>query len=146
MSANFMRIAIVVSQFNKAISDRLLKGALRALRAAKFPRKNVDVIEVPGAFEIPWKVKQLIYTKKYKGFIALGAVIQGETDHYKAVCDGVTFGIQKVSIENRVPIMFGVLMCRTQKQALERAGSGMENKGYECGKGLIEMLNVKCKM
>jgi 6,7-dimethyl-8-ribityllumazine synthase len=73
--------------------------------------------------------------------IALGAVIKGETDHYAAVCDGVTYGIQKVSIENHIPIMFGVLMCKTEKQALARI-----NKGYECVNGLITMLNVKWKM
>lgn len=158
-----MRIAIVVSQFNKDISDRLLKGALRALRAAKFLKKNkvppfgrvhevaslrlglINVFEVPGAFEIPWKVQRLIDTKKYSGFIALGAVIHGETDHYKAVCDGVTFGLQKVSIENRIPIMFGVLMCRKEKQALERSQKNpKKNKGYECAKGLLEVLGIRC--
>lgn len=138
-----MRIAVVVSQFNKGISERLLKGALRALHAAKFPKKNVDVFKVPGAFEIPFYIQRLISTKKYSGFIALGAVIKGETDHYRAVCDGVTFGLQKVSIENRVPVMFGVLMCGTRRKALERAGSDERNKGFECGKALIEMLNGK---
>lgn len=146
MSANYMKIAVVVSQFNKDISGRLLKGALLALRTVKFPKKNIYIFEVPGAFEIPFLAAKLADSKKFNAFIALGCVMRGETDHYRAVCDGVTFGLQKVSIENRVPVMFGILMCSTRKQALERSGSNAKNKGYECGKGLINMLNGKWKM
>lgn len=138
------KIAIIVSQFNKEISSRLLAGALQALRESKFPRKNIEIFHVPGAFEIPFFIQKLInLTKKYSGFLALGCVIRGETDHYRAVCDGVTFGIQKISMENRIPVMFGVLMCRTRKQALERSQSDGENKGYECGKGLLEILGSR---
>lgn len=138
------KIAIIVSQFNKEISDRLVSGVLRAFRENKLPRKNIEIFEVPGAFEIPFFIQKLIdQAEPHSGFLALGCVIRGETDHYRAVCDGVTFGIQKISMENRVPVMFGVLMCRTRKQALARSGNDANNKGYECGKGLIKILNSK---
>ncbi len=139
-----MKIAIIVSQYNKKITDRLLLGARQALRDEEIPENSVEVIEVPGAFEIPCAAQKIIDQKKPDGIIALGCVIKGETDHYRAVCDGVTYGIQKVAIENRVPIMFGVLMCETIDQALERSGSSpAKNKGYECVKSLVEMLNKK---
>lgn len=137
-----MKIAIVVSQFNKEISDRLLVGAKKALRDSGFSLENFEVFEVPGAFEIPAFVAKLIDTKKFSSVIALGAVIKGETDHYRAVCDGVTYGIQKVSIESRVPVMFGVLMCKNKKQALERSRNDSANKGHECAKGLLALLKV----
>lgn len=127
-----MKIAIVVSRFNKEICDKLLKGAQKALNESKI---KFEVFSVPGAFEIPYMCKKIIDTKKFIGIVALGCVLKGETDHYKAVCEGVTYGIQKVSIENKFPVMFGVLMCTKYKDALARI-----SKGYECAKGLIEML------
>lgn len=138
-----MRIAIVVSQFNKEISDRLLAGAKKGLQNGSVLLNNVEIFEVPGAFEIPVLAAKLIDTKKFAGVIALGAVMKGATDHYRAICDGVTYGLQKVSIESRVPVMFGVLMCQTKKQALERTKNDSANKGYECAKGLVEILKGK---
>ena len=138
-----MRIAIIVSQFNKEISDRLLAGAKKALQKSGFHEKDFRIIEVPGAFEIPFAAEKLAASEKFDGLIALGCVLQGETDHYRAVCDGITYGIQKISIENRMPIMFGVLMCQTKKQALERSGADSQNKGYECVKGLMDILKGK---
>lgn len=135
-----MLIAIVVSQFHKKISSRLLAGAKKAMAEAGLPAKNVPMFEVPGAFEIPWMAQKIIAEKKCSGVIALGAVLKGETAHYRAVCDGVTYGIQKVAIETRVPVMFGVLMCETEKQARQRSGSDSKNKGYECAKGLLQIL------
>ncbi len=137
-----MRIAIVVSQFNKAISDRLLAGAQKGLQESGIPSKNMEVFEVPGAFEIPLIAAKLAKSKKWSGIIALGCVLKGETDHYRAVCNGVTYGIQKVSIEGRVPVMFGVLMCQTKKQALARCKNDSTNKGYECANGLLTLLKV----
>lgn len=135
------KIAIVVSEFNKEIGERLLAGALKALREHQFSKNRIEIFHVPGAFEIPSFIQKLIDTKKYRGFIALGSVIRGETDHYQAVCDGVTFGLQKASIGNRIPVMFGVLMCRTERQALARSGKNRRNKGYECGKGLMSIMS-----
>ncbi|MBI2638458.1 6,7-dimethyl-8-ribityllumazine synthase [Candidatus Peregrinibacteria bacterium] len=135
-----MHIAIIVSQFNKKISDRLLAGAKKALKEAQIAEKHFRIIEVPGAFEISFAASKLAKSKKWNGIIALGCVLKGETDHYRAVCDGVVYGIQKVSIENRIPIMFGVLMCQTEKQALKRSGTNSQNKGYECVNGLMKLF------
>lgn len=130
-----MKIAVIVSQFNKKISDKLLKGAEKVLRKNKI---NYEIFEVPGAFEIPFLAAKLASGKKYNGIITLGCVLKGETDHFRAICDGVTYGIQKVAIENLIPIMFGVLMCKNLNQALKRS-----SKGYECAEGLIELLKIK---
>lgn len=133
-----MKIAVVVSEFNKKISERLLTGSQKALHEAKIPH---EVFWVPGAFEIPWMAQKLLKTKKYAGLIALGCVLKGETDHYRAVCDGATFGIQKVSLECGAPIMFGVLMCHTMQQALVRSQRNPKrNKGYECAASLVKLL------
>lgn len=139
-----MSIAIITSQFYKKISDRLLTGAQKALREAKFKDKEMKVFEVPGAFEIPHMAQTLIDTKKYDGIIALGCLIKGETDHYEAVCNAVSYGIQKVSIENRIPITFGVLMCQNEMQAIERSQKNPQwNKGYECAQGLMKLLKSR---
>ena len=135
-----MKIAIIVSQFNKKISDGLLEGAGRGLKERGAATDAVDVIEVPGSFEIPQMAQKLIDTKKYAGIIALGAVIKGETGHYRAVCDGVTYGIQKVAVENRVPVMLGVLMCEKIEHATARSAPDKRNKGYECAIGLLELI------
>lgn len=131
-----MKIAIIVSQFNKSISDKLLSGAILALKEKGLTENDWKIFEVPGAFEIPFMAAKFAGKKKFDGIIALGCVIKGETDHYKAICNGVTYGIQKVSIENRTPVMFGVLMCKSLKQALKRT-----SKGYECAQGLMKILN-----
>lgn len=134
------RIAIIASRFNEEIVARLLEGALRSLQSHGISKKNIEVHMVAGAFEIPLMAKILIKQKKYDGIIALGCVLKGETDHYKAVCDGVTYGIQKVMLDTGIPIMFGVLMCKKASQAMARSKNDKTNKGYECAEGLIEFL------
>ncbi|MEK9132235.1 MAG: 6,7-dimethyl-8-ribityllumazine synthase [Patescibacteria group bacterium] len=132
-----MKIAIVVSQFNKDICDRLEDGARKALEENGV---QLEVFKVPGAFEIPYMCQKIIDAKKFSGIVALGCVLRGETDHYKAVCDGVTYGLQKVSIENKFPVMFGVLMCETRKDAAARSSKNQkDNKGYECAKELLSL-------
>ena len=131
-----MKIAVIVSQFNKKISDGLLASALHELKIAGIQQKNITAFQVPGAFEIPLMAATLASSKKYDGIITLGCVIKGETDHYEAVCAGVTYGLQKVSIEHRVPVMFGVLMCKNEKLARART-----DKGAECAQGLLRLLN-----
>lgn len=137
-----MKIAVLVSEFNAPICNRLLAGVLAAFKKEKLSPRNWTLFRVPGAFEIPFMAEKLAKTKKYTGIIALGCVLKGETDHYAAVCAGVTYGIQKVSIENKIPVMFGVLMCKKEKQALARSGNNKKNKGYECAEGLIKLLRV----
>ncbi|MFA6521750.1 MAG: 6,7-dimethyl-8-ribityllumazine synthase [Candidatus Gracilibacteria bacterium] len=141
-----MKIAIIVSQFNKDISDGLLNGAKKGLKDFGVKENEFEVYEVPGAFEIPLTAQKLADTKKIDGIIALGCVLKGDTYHYEAVCQGTTYGIQKVSIENKLPIMFGVLMCETNKQAIDRSSANEENKGWECAKSLIEMFELSKKM
>lgn len=135
-----MKIAVIISEFNAPIGSRLLSGVLAAFKKEKVSPRNWTLFRVPGAFEIPFMAEKLAKTKKYTGMIVLGCVLKGETDHYEAICAGVTYGIQKVSIENRLPVMFGVLMCRTKKQALERSENNKKNKGYECAEGLMRLL------
>ena len=137
-----MKITIIVAEFNKDITDRLLDGAITYLNEHK---KEVtwDIVHVPGAFELPYMAQRVIAEKKSDGVIALGCVLKGETDHYQAVCDGVTYGLQKVAIENRVPVMFGVLMCNSKDLALARSALGSRNnKGYECAEGLLALLKA----
>lgn len=135
-----MKIAIIVSKFNSKFTDRLLKGAKKGLKEMGFRSGDFEIFEAPGAFEIPFIAQKLIDTKKFDGLIALGCILKGETDHYRAVCEGVTYGIQKVSIENRMPVMFGILMCDEISQAFNRSGDNNKNKGYQCAKGLMELL------
>lgn len=139
-----MNIAIVVSKFNETITTRLLNGAQKTLTENKVSKNEIKVFYVPGAFEIPYVCQQIADEKKFDGIISLGAIIKGETDHYKSVCDGVTYGLQKVSIENRIPVMLGVLMCTEKEQAIWRSQDNEKyNKGSEAAKGLLELLSMK---
>lgn len=130
-------IALIVAEFNKDVSDRLLAGAIFCCN-----EKNLqyDVIPVPGSYELPFAAQKCADSKKFEGIVCLGAVIRGETDHYKAVCDGVIYGLQKVTIENRIPVMLGVLMCEKKAQALARSDESKKNKGYECVQSLAALL------
>ena len=135
-----MKVAIVISEFNKQICDGLLAGCEERLKDSGVAELGYDVHWVPGAFELPFAIKKLHSVKKYSGYIALGCVIKGDTDHYSSVCQGVTYGLQKVSLEEAVPVMFGVLMCPNLAQAVERSGKGTMNKGVECADSLIKLL------
>lgn len=134
-----MKIAIIHAQFNDDIGTRLLKGAVRALEEEKI--KNPEVFTVPGSLELAPYIAHLANEKKFDGFIALGAVIKGETHHFESVCEGTTFGLQKVAIECDVPVMNGVLMCYKKDQALARSKPDASNKGYECAKGVVMLVN-----
>jgi len=137
-----VRLAIVWSRFNPEISKALVKGALQGLAANGIAQKSVDVIEVPGAFELPLASLRLAQTKKYGGIICLGAVIRGETSHYDYVCLGVTEGILQAQLQTGIPMAFGVLTTDTINQALARAGSGSDNKGYEAAQVVLEMISI----
>lgn len=137
-----MKIAIVTSEFNNDICAGLVAGCEERLRSNGGNEVTVEIMSVPGAFELPFAIKQLARKKKYDGFIALGCVIRGETDHYTYVCEGITYGLQKVSIEENIPIMFGVLMCATKKLAQSRSGHNENNKGAECADSLLKLLKA----
>jgi 6,7-dimethyl-8-ribityllumazine synthase len=137
-----LRFGIVVSRFNDFIGERLLGGALDALRRSGADDKNIDVFKVPGAFEIPLVAKRAAGTGKYDAVICLGAVIRGATPHFDYVASEVSKGIANAALEAGVPISFGVLTTDTLEQAIERAGSKSGNKGWDAAVAAIEMANL----
>jgi 6,7-dimethyl-8-ribityllumazine synthase len=142
LDAKGHKIGIVVSRFNSFICERLLEGAMDALIRHGADRQDIDVVRVPGAFEIPLVVKKMAASERYDGVICLGAVIRGATPHFDYVCAEVSKGIASVSLESGKPVGFGVLTTDNIEQAIERAGSKAGNKGAESAMAVIEMLNL----
>ena len=136
------RVAIVVSRFNDLIGQRLLKGALETLAARGVAEKNIEVAWVPGAWEIPVVIRKLSKTGRFQGFIALGAVIRGETTHHLHIGTEVAAGLRRVTEETGHPVAFGVLTTETLDQALARAGEKSDNKGADAALALLETLSV----
>lgn len=139
--SNDKKYALVVGRFNHFITDRLVDGCLDSLKRHDVKDENIDIIRVPGAFEIPLIAKKAAL-KDYDGVICLGAVIRGQTNHYDYVCAEVSKGIANVSLETGKPVIFGILTCDTIEQAVERAGTKAGNKGYEAALAAIEMVNL----
>jgi len=135
------RFAIVAAEYNSVITDRLIEGAKRALKA----QKEVTLIRVPGGFEIPLAVKQAAASKKYDGIVALGCVVKGETPHFDYISRAVSEGLQRVALDTGIPIGFGVLTVLTVEQAMERSGDG-RNKGFEAATAALEMIDVLRKI
>ena len=140
--AEGMKVGIVVARFNEFITSKLLSGAIDGLVRHDVNEDDVDVAWVPGAFEIPIVASKMAKSRKYDAVICLGAVIRGSTSHYDYVCNEVSKGIAAVSMENDIPVMFGVITTENIEQAIERSGSKAGNKGYECALGAIEMVNL----
>ncbi|WP_088042209.1 6,7-dimethyl-8-ribityllumazine synthase [Bacillus sp. EAC] len=137
-----LKVAVVVGRFNEFITSKLLGGAQDALIRHGVEEKDVDVIWVPGAFEIPLVAKKLADTKKYDAIITLGTVIRGATTHYDYVCNEVAKGVAAISLQTGVPVIFGVLTTENIEQAIERAGTKAGNKGWDAGMSAIEMANL----
>ncbi len=137
-----IKVGIVAARFNEFITSKLLGGALDALTRENVKEDDVDVAWVPGAFEIPLIASKMAKSGKYDAIICLGAVIRGSTSHFDYVCAEVSKGIAQVSLNEGIPVMFGVLTTDTIEQAIERAGTKAGNKGFECGQGAIEMVNL----
>lgn len=135
------RIGLIVSRFNSRITDRLLKGALAALKSAGAVDGQIQVVEVPGAFEIPLAVKKMAEAKRADALIAIGCVLRGETDHYNYVCAEVSRGLQLAQLDTGVPCIFCVLTCDTEQQAMDRSGGTHGNKGHDAGIAAIEMAS-----
>ena len=133
LSAAGLRFGIVVSRFNSFITERLLAAAVDALERAGAGGKEVDVVHVPGSFELPLTAKKLAATGRYDALIAIGCVIRGETSHYDYVCSETARGLQLAQMDSGVPIMFCVLTCDTLEQAIDRAGLKGGNKGFRSG-------------
>ena len=131
------RFAIVATEYNSVIVDRLITGAKRALK----DQKQVSVIRVPGSFEIPLAVKQAALSKKYDGIVALGCVLRGETPHFEYISRVVSDGVQQVALDTGIPVGFGVLTVDTVEQAMDRSGES-GNKGFEAAMAAIQMIDV----
>ncbi|MGL6294175.1 6,7-dimethyl-8-ribityllumazine synthase [Eubacterium aggregans] len=142
VAAKDVRIGIVAARFNEFIVSRLLSGAVDGLVRHDVSEENIDVAWVPGAFEIPLIAQKMVGTGRYDAVICLGAVIRGATSHYDYVCNEVSKGIATVSLKSDIPVMFGVITTENIEQAIERAGTKVGNKGYDCALGAIEMINL----
>ncbi len=144
--ATGMRFAIVVARWNAVITDRLLQGALDALLRSGAGRADIEVVRVPGAWEIPDAARQLAETGRVDGIVTLGVLLRGETAHYEAIYTEVARGIGQSQQETGVPHAFGVLTCETLEQALDRAGLKAGNKGFEAASAAIEMVSLHRKI
>ena len=137
-------IGIVVSVFNKPITDGLLEGCIKSLNENGLKEENINVVYVPGAFELPAKVKKLTENNSYDCIIALGCIIKGETDHYHYISQAVTNGIMSLTLEKNSPhIIFGVLTCQNKELAYARSGDNEKNKGYEAGTAAFHQIKKR---
>ncbi len=136
------QFAVVASQFNKSVVDKLVAGALEGFNRHGIAEESVDLVWVPGSFEIPLIAQRLAISRKYVAVICLGAVIRGETDHYEYVARAAAQGVAQAGLSTGVPVIFGVLTCATEEQALDRAGGKEGNKGYDTALAAMEMANL----
>lgn len=142
LDASGLRFGIVISRFNSFISDRLLDGAVDALLRHGADDAVIEVVRVPGAFEIPLIAQKLATSGHHDAIICLGAIIRGSTPHFNYVSAEVTKGVATVSLETGIPISFGVLTTDTIEQAIERAGTKAGNKGFDAAMSALEMANI----
>ncbi len=146
LSAKDYKFALVVSRFNDFIGQKLLEGAIDCLTRHHADLKNVDVVKVPGSFEIPLAADKLAASKKYNAVICLGAVIRGATPHFDFIAAEVSKGIAQTSLKYSLPVVFGVLTTDTLEQAIERAGTKSGNKGWDAALTAIEMADLANKI
>jgi 6,7-dimethyl-8-ribityllumazine synthase len=146
LNASGFRFGIVVSRFNSFITERLLAAATDALARAGASSQDVDVVHVPGSFELPLAAKKLAATGGYDALIAIGCVLRGETSHYDYVCSEAARGLQLAQMDSGLPIIFCVLTCDTLEQAIDRAGLKGGNKGFEAGLAAMEMAQLSRKL
>jgi len=146
LNASEMKFAVVVARFNAFITERLLSGTLQALRQCGVKNENVEIVRVPGAFEIPSASRMLAETKKYSAIVCIGCLLRGDTAHYDVIVNEVGRGVGQSAQETGVPHAFGVLTCDTLEQAIDRAGLKAGNKGFEAGLAAVEMASLKKKV
>jgi 6,7-dimethyl-8-ribityllumazine synthase len=146
LRAEGLRFGIVVSRFNSFITERLLSAAVDGLERAGARSKDVEVVHVPGSFELPLAAKKLAATGKYDALIAIGCILRGATAHYDYVCSETARGLQIAQMDSGLPIIFCVLTCDTLEQAIDRAGLKGGNKGFEAGLAAIEMAQLSRKL
>lgn len=146
LQAKGLKFGVVVSRFNDFITARLLDGALDVMKRHGALDKDIEVVKVPGAFEIPFAANMMVRKGIYDGVICLGAVIRGATPHFDYISAEATKGIAAVAMQSPIPVMYGVLTTDTIEQAIERAGTKAGNKGAEVALGAIEMVNLFKKL
>ncbi|HGH0378920.1 TPA: 6,7-dimethyl-8-ribityllumazine synthase, partial [Clostridioides difficile] len=134
-----LKIGIINSRFNEFITSKLLSGAEDCLLRHDVSPENIEIVWVPGAFEIPLVAQKMAKSGKYDAIICLGCVIRGATSHYDYVCSEVSKGIAKVSLDSELPVIFGIVTTENIEQAIERAGTKAGNKGYDCAMNALEM-------
>ena len=142
LSAKTLRFAIVVGRFNSFVTDRLLAGALDALTRSGCPEENIEIVKVPGSWEMPVVARELAREKRCDAIIALGAVIRGDTPHFDYVAGETARGLAQVAADTGIPVGFGVLTTNTVEQAVDRAGLKGGNKGFDAAMTAIEMANL----
>ena len=142
LDASGLKFAVVYARFNSFITDRLLAGALDALKRSGAAEEDVEVVKVPGSWELPLAAKTLADRKKPHAIIALGAVIRGDTPHFEYVAGQAAAGLAAVQLASGIPVVFGVLTTNTAEQAADRAGGKDGNKGYDAAMTAIEMANL----
>ena len=146
LRAEGIRVGIVASRFNHLLVDRLVEGAQDCILRHEGLEENIEVVRVPGSWEIPVAVKVLLERKDVDGVVALGVLIRGSTPHFDYIASEVSKGIANISIETGKPVSFGIITADTLEQAIERAGTKMGNKGWEFALSLIEMVNLLRKL
>jgi 6,7-dimethyl-8-ribityllumazine synthase len=146
LNAAGLRIGVVASQFNNFVTDRLLAGALDALQQTGATEERIQIVRVPGSFELPIVAKKLAASGKFDSIICIGCVLRGETSHYDVVVSETARGIQLAQLDTGVPLIFCVLTCDTLEQAIDRAGLKSGNKGYEAGLAAVEMAQLVRKI
>jgi len=146
LSAAGLHIGIVVSQFNSFITDRLLAGALDALGRTGAREDQIEIVRVPGSFELGLAAKKLAATGRCESIICIGCILRGETSHYDYVASETARGIQLAQLDSGVPMIFCVLTCDTLEQAIDRAGLKSGNKGYDAGLAAVEMAHLLRKL
>jgi 6,7-dimethyl-8-ribityllumazine synthase len=142
LKAEGLKIGIILSRFNQFITGRLLEGALDALNKLGAVEKDISIYKVPGSFEMPVIAKKLAEAKKVDGIICLGALIRGDTPHFDYLSAEVTKGLAQISMDEGIPVSYGILTVDTIEQGIERAGTKAGNKGYDSTFSLIETINL----
>ena len=146
LQAKGLRFAVIVSRFNEFITNKLFDGAKDALLRHGAMEQNIDVIRVPGSFEIPLVAKKIAMKKSYDAIICLGTIIRGATPHFEYIASEAAKGIALVSLEAEIPVAFGVITADTIEQAIERAGTKSGNKGWDAALAAIEMAQLLKKL
>ena len=142
LQARDLRFAILASRFNEFVVDPLVRGAIDTLRRHGVSEKQIDVVKVPGAYDMPLVARRLAQTRRYDAIVAVGAVIRGQTPHFDYVAGECAAGLARVSAESGVPVTFGVLTTENAEQAMDRAGGKAGNKGADAAASAIELANL----